>query len=310
MDDLEIFSIIAIFGVIMAVYIMFIGPMGEIWVKSFQRQFFPAPPVDKAFDLSNMPSTNIITHISGNITEIEVSDLAYLTPTALKIATWNLQIFGDKKASDRETLLAYTQIMSQYDIVFIEEIRNLNGTAFADLCRSMRDYGCAISSPAGRSTSKEQYGIFYKNVGLVDTVDYNFKSGIDEDFERAPYLAKFQRGNYTFSIIVEHTKPDDTPNEMEHLDSIASAVPGNVMVLGDLNADCAYYPEKKDFNEPWFWAIKTGTDTTVGNTVCAYDRIILNGQMAKSFVDSGVFRTGIESNLSDHYLVWAEIYTS
>lgn len=53
----------------------------------------------------------------------------------------------------------------------------------------------------------------------------------------------------------------------------------NIIILGDLNADCDYL-RKKDLpnitllNDPkkYTLLIPTGVDTTVGNTKCTYDR--------------------------------------
>src|SRR6056297_464714 len=41
----------------------------------------------------------------------------------LSLANWNLQIFGVSKASDQELMNDYASIISDYDIVFIQEIR-------------------------------------------------------------------------------------------------------------------------------------------------------------------------------------------
>ena len=80
----------------------------------------------------------------------------------IKIANWNLQIFGDAKASNLQLMSFYAFVIDDYDIVFIQEIRDEDGSAFYDLCTMLDFYKCKISSRAGRSTSKEQYGIFYK----------------------------------------------------------------------------------------------------------------------------------------------------
>ena len=222
----------------------------------------------------------------------------------IKLASWNLQIFGESKAQNATLLALYSSIIRQYDVIFVEEIRDSSGTAFPKLCSMLPDYRCLNSSRAGRSPSKEQYGVIYRGVELAGVRDYN-PDELDR-WERPPLQVVFRVGNYTFAALVEHTKPDDTPREMEALANITANMAGNVVVLGDLNADCGYYPLKKDFGN-WTWAIATGTDTTSGNTSCTYDRIIFNQEMAGEYVSSGVFSGNITGGVSDHYLVWSEI---
>ena len=52
----------------------------------------------------------------------------------------------------------------------------------------------------------------------------------------------------------------------------------NILILGDLNADCSYITdsEKENLllrvNEQYEWFIDDSVDTTISNTDCAYDR--------------------------------------
>lgn len=222
----------------------------------------------------------------------------------LKIASWNLQVFGESKAQNSSLMALYSAVMKQYDVIFIQEIRDSSGTAFPNLCSLLQGYRCLNSSRAGRTSSKEQYGVIYRKVEVAGMRDYN--PDAQDRWERPPFQVEFRQGNYTFTVLVEHTKPDDTPREMAALDAVASSLAGNVVVLGDLNADCSYYPRKADFSG-WFWAIATGTDTTSRNTTCTYDRMIFNADMENELLSSGVFSGNITPAVSDHYLVWSEI---
>ncbi|KAK3105619.1 hypothetical protein FSP39_001974 [Pinctada imbricata] len=88
-----------------------------------------------------------------------------------------------------------------------------------------------------------------------------------------------------FVIIGDHTKPKNALSEIDSLRDVYDKVltefgdqAKNVLIAGDLNADCSYlHKEEKAklrirqgslFN----WLIKEDTDTTVGNSDCAYDR--------------------------------------
>ena len=67
----------------------------------------------------------------------------------------------------------------------------------------------------------------------------------------------------------------------------------DVLVVGDFNADCTYVadPESLDlFTEPTNdWLIPFDADTTVSATDCAYDHIVLYGDVRNNVASSGVF---------------------
>jgi hypothetical protein len=223
------------------------------------------------------------------------------------VANWNLQIFGDTKASDAFLLFNYMAVISDYDIIFVQEIRDKDGSSFRKLCLLLNGYECEISSRAGRSTSKEQYGIIYKDyIDLVELEDYN-PDKFDR-WERPPIKATFNVSGYLFTAYNIHTKPSDVPNEMEYLEDVIEKEEGNVILLGDLNADCDYYnPVKEDDFDTWNWIIKDEEDTTVGTTDCAYDRIIINDNMFPEYIDGGVREEKISKELSDHYVVYIKL---
>jgi deoxyribonuclease-1/deoxyribonuclease-1-like protein len=272
------------------------GPLLAIFVLCFLAAVF--------FILNSSGSAGRGQQGQNATAQAGANETALAAAPSLKIASWNLQAFGEKKSGNSTLMALYSKAMKQYDIIFIEEIRDSAGAAFPKLCALMEGYECANSSRAGRSASKEQYGIIYRGVKLAGTKDYN--PDAQDRWERPPFQATFSKGSYSFTALVEHTKPENTTLEMAALDALASNLSGNVVVLGDLNADCDYYPAKKDF-AGWAWAISTGTDTTSKNTTCTYDRIIFNRAMAPEFVSSGVFSANVTPDMSDHYLVWAQI---
>lgn len=236
----------------------------------------------------------------------------------ITIANWNLQVFGAKKTDysgenaekNKENMQIRKDILDDYDIIFVQEIRDSSNTAFQKLCDMLPEYKHAISSRAGRSSSKEQYGVLYKgNVRIKGTKDYNPDS--QNRWERPPYEVVFQiGGKYILRALNIHTKPEDVPNELKNLEKLVSDSTGNVLVCGDLNADCSYY-DRKDYNYfmKWDWVISDIADTTVAKTDCAYDRFIANQDAGKEIISSGVSRDiRIEKKkISDHYPVWIKI---
>ena len=87
-----------------------------------------------------------------------------------------------------------------------------------------------------------------------------------------------------FFLIVIHTQPSDTANEIDGLlDVYDSAVnyfsTSAGMILGDLNADCSYLSNTKYNNLRLFvntsftwWIDKNADTTSKATTDCAYDR--------------------------------------
>jgi endonuclease/exonuclease/phosphatase family metal-dependent hydrolase len=230
--------------------------------------------------------------------------------SSFRVANWNLQIFGQSKASNDTLLNFYAELINDYDIIFIQEIRDSSQTAFPKLTNKLPEFESIVSSRAGQSTSKEQVGILYRDeFELIEVIDYNNESlGYRNDFNRPPIAATFKIENYTFTIYNMHTDPDEVTEELNELEKIVlENNEGNIMILGDLNADGNYYNNKKEVQfDSWNWIIKDQEDTTVSKNDNSYDRIILNSDMSDEFLDYGIYRDNIDKKISDHYLIWGE----
>jgi len=83
-----------------------------------------------------------------------------------------------------------------------------------------------------------------------------------------------------------HTDPDDAVEEMEALVDVHAAVQrrwntDNILILGDLNADCSYASGRARkrltlrTDQRFVWLIDDDVDTTTTNSHCAYDRCVL-----------------------------------
>jgi deoxyribonuclease-1/deoxyribonuclease-1-like protein len=245
------------------------------------------------------------------VTERIADEQVEFNGESFTIANWNLQVFGKSKAAKPEIMDFYEQTLEEknYDIIIIQEIRDKSGDAFKQFCSMFEEYNCEISSRAGQTTSKEQYGILSKKGIEVNLRDYNRDEYMTQ-FNRPPVALDFVVSNYSFTAVTIHTDPDVVPEEMEHLENIVmnyEASKGNVVVLGDLNADCAYYNNDIETHfDSWNWLIKDSEDTTLSKNDCSYDRIILNDDMRDEYINHGIFRDGINKTHSDHYLVWGE----
>ncbi len=238
--------------------------------------------------------------------EYAVTSSESFSSRTITIANWNLQIFGNTKASNDDLMQTYSDIIDDYDIIFVQEIRNKDQTAFPKLCDMLADYECRVSSRAGRSSSKEQNGVIYKEgIEITEFVDFNPDS--QDRWERPPIKVTFDIDGYELVVYNIHAKPGDVSDEMNFLEGVVQTE-GNVIIMGDLNADCTYYnPSVEDDFEGWYWLIEDDEDTTVSATDCAYDRIIINDDTYAEYTTSGIYTTGIDSDVSDHYLVWVEL---
>lgn len=230
----------------------------------------------------------------------------------LTIMNWNIQIFGISKFNKTEIREKIIDIISKADMVFIQEIRDKSGEAFKELCEQLNNsFKCNISSRAGRSSSKEQYGIIYKkDINITSFIDYN-PDKMDR-WERPPVEVGFIIGDYELRATNIHTKPENVTIELKNLEMLyyLSSWLGNRIWLGDFNADCGYYDENNKtvfLNE--YWVIEDNDDTTATYSSCAYDRIIINNDMQQEYLRYGVYKN-ITTEISDHYPVWVEIRTS
>ena len=230
----------------------------------------------------------------------------YYSGDTVRIANWNLQIFGQTKAANSDLMEFYVDKIDDYDIIFVQEIRDSSETAFPELCSMLLNYSCLSSSRAGRSSSKEQYGVIYKN-GINVTSVYDFNPDSEDRWERPPIKVVFEINDYLLTAYNIHTKPGAVENELNNLQGVITDS-GNVIILGDLNADCSYYNNDRETEfDNWNWVVIDSEDTTVAATDCAYDRIILNSDAYQEYVSYGIDTSGINDDVSDHYLVWVEL---
>lgn len=257
---------------------------------------------NKLMSIAGTSVSTSITNLSGMFfhNKPTITDLNSIQNFggSLTIANWNLQIFGLKKAGDEQLMNKIVNVGSKYDIVVFQEIRDTSGDAWGKLCTRFKEkgYNCLISSRAGRSSSKEQYGIVYRKALFIDSIDLNPDSF--DRWERPPYMARFSLNNRVFRVWTLHAKPDDVDAEVRAFEKVVDSN-DDTIVLGDLNLDCDYADEDINYFSSFKRAINNSMDTTTGANTCTYDRILFND----SFVFSGV---DFDSNgVSDHFLVWA-----
>ncbi|KAM6423782.1 deoxyribonuclease-1-like 2 isoform 2-T2 [Liasis olivaceus] len=195
------------------------------------------------------------------------------------------------------------QILSRYDIILVQEVRDADLSAVRELMERLNraskySYDYVSSESLGRENYKEMYLFLYrtKSFSLVDEYQY---PDPDSTFSRPPFIVKFAASGSKESELVLvplHTSPSQAVAEIDALYDVYLKIidkweTDNIMFLGDFNADCNYVG-KKDWNsirlrtsEVFNWLIPDDTDTTVGNSDCAYDRIVVSGSRLRKWIE-------------------------
>ncbi len=253
----------------------------------------------------------------------------------VKLAAFNLQIFGTTKAGKPEVMDVLSKTIRNFDIVAVQEIRDTSQTSLPALKNSINDmagpkYDFVVSDRLGRTASKEQYAYFFNTQTIQQIgIPYTYPDSTDV-FQREPYISEFKsnNGNFDFVLVTIHTDPDTADQEINDLPNVVENAKGryqgegDFIILGDLNADCNYFDENSGSplrSSDYYWLINNSVDTTTKSTDCTYDRIIISTPAITDFTgNSGVFRFDQVYNLSynmtisisDHYPVYGTFWSN
>ena len=253
----------------------------------------------------------------------------------LVIANFNIQVFGVSKAGKPVVMETLGETLTRFDLVAIQEIRDKSGRAIKALEAKVdslgRDYSVVIGPRLGRTSSKEQYAFMYRTEALDCLASYTYDDTAEDRFHREPFIARFKvkNGDFSFVLITLHTDPDEATEEINALPDVVAdarvhfADEPNILILGDLNADCAYYNEDDRSSDlrsnKYKWLIPNAMDTNLARSACTYDRIIMTAETAPYATGlADVFRFDQEFGLtkkeakavSDHYPVFGLFKTS
>lgn len=250
----------------------------------------------------------------------------------VKIASFNIQIFGESKREKLDVMEVLEKIVKNFDIVAVQEVRDDTNTTLPSFVQKINEHSkeiyAFIASPRlGRTQSKEQYAFIFNSKVKPEGDSYVYND-INDDFEREPYIAYFESNKFSYILVNIHTKPTDARKEIYSLvevikDASQHYDDKDVIVLGDFNADGSYFSEKITDGlraSSYVWAISDELDTTVAENDYTYDRIVFQKLFtSEDFTGMvGIFRFDTEYSLtnefahkiSDHYPVWAEFYTN
>ncbi len=252
----------------------------------------------------------------------------------VRIATFNLNVFGEKKAADRAAVDYLVQICRHFDVIAVQEIRSQHQNILPLFVEAMNadgsHYEYVIGPRLGRSDSKEQYAYIFDAQSVE--VDRNKVYTLQDDddlLHREPLVATFRvRGPkpeeaFTFNLVNVHVDPDETDRELDVLDDAFLSVRNfayldgsqedDVILLGDLNVNDKHLRQLGRV-KGMAWVV-SGTQYTNTRRTAQYDNILFDSQKTAEFTGhAGVFDFGKQYKLtdeqalliSDHFPVWAE----
>ncbi len=251
-------------------------------------------------------------------------------PVELRMATFNIQVFGPTKAGKPEVMATLASIVRRYDLVAVQEIKDVSGQAplrLLEACNAESDdYELALSERTGREPddrhSQEQYGYYYRHDRLTPVGEgtlYDDSQG--DHFQREPFLQQFRvvGTERTFVMVNIHTRPRAAVSEiaaMEHVFTWAKERYGAeaiIIAVGDFNAGCGYASEEEldalpIHGEAYDWVVPHSADTNLADSECPYDRIVVAAPEGTDLVDEwGVDRAFADRTVSDHWPVWANL---
>ena len=254
-----------------------------------------------------------------------------------RIATFNIKVFGKTKMGKPDVVTQLVDTVLQYDLVAIQEIKDIDETVPYDFLAELNNasgnfWNMSLSVRSGTQaddqSSQEQYAYYYNHSVFREIGEGElYNDSANDYFQREPYRAQFEllnaSGNssgFDFTLFTIHTKPASALAEIDALHEVIQSYQENdttetdVILLGDLNADCSYASAQELWESPlrqpqYNWLVNDIADTTVSSTDCAYDRIItlddLNGRLVGSWgIDTSITNTSV----SDHYPVWFDLY--
>ncbi|MCH2113553.1 MAG: endonuclease/exonuclease/phosphatase family protein [Pirellulales bacterium] len=248
----------------------------------------------------------------------------------IRLASFNIQAFGNTKAGKAYVMEALAQIILQFDIVAIQEIRSQNEYLipnFVDLINrnaSGKHYDHVIGPRVGYTSVKEQYAFIFNSERIkVGRQSVYTVGDPDNLLHRKPLVASFNvlgpdpDEAFSFTLVNIHIDPDEVQKEVDALAEVYRVVrrsgeEDDIILVGDFHADDSHLGRLGQV--PGIHPLISGVATNTRQTA-QYDNIIIHRHSTTEYSGrSGVFdvmrfiNKNLEQTLqvSDHLPVWAE----
>lgn len=146
------------------------------------------------------------------------------TPQVLRIATWDLDGFGHTDFENASLLHILTKVMSQFDIVALQNIVTSEPYLIPGLAdqagQGQVPFDCVASEPSGRHGVRQQFALIYRSdrVELDRSSVYRVQDP-DDLIAHEPMVASFrclhESSDRAFTFTLVNVLVDDDPQEAE-----------------------------------------------------------------------------------------------
>ena len=209
-----------------------------------------------------------------------------------RIGTFNIRALG--KAKMRHPIVAplLLRIISGFDVLAIQELRDKSQSTMPKIKKMLNygphDWSYMVGPRLGRTSYKEQYAFIFRSDKVRALQVATFPDKYDL-FSREPTGVLFKRIGHSerFVLLNFHISPDDAGSEISYINSTVKWARekfniDTLILLGDFNADCAYYNELNLQKEAGQYGLRWLTghqiDTNLAESHCTYDRIGVTGK--------------------------------
>jgi endonuclease/exonuclease/phosphatase family metal-dependent hydrolase len=248
----------------------------------------------------------------------------------IRVATWNIQVFGESKLQDPAAMNVIVNVLRNFDVIAIQEVRAVNQDVVPELVTMLNaggehHYDYVLGPRLGRTSSKEQYAFLF-DLASIEVDRNQLYTVLDEDdrLHREPLVGWFRaraappEQAFTFTLVNVHTDPDEVDRELDALADVYFSVQSDrrqeddTIMLGDFNANDRSLRRLGEIQGLARLVIDTPTNTL---QTAQYDNMLFLEMTTPEFTGrGGVFDFLREFNLtreqatavSDHLPLWAE----
>jgi deoxyribonuclease-1-like protein len=247
----------------------------------------------------------------------------------IRIGSFNIQVFGTTKAHKPRVMEILAEVVRDFDLVAIQEIRSKDDTLLPRFVEQVNASGArydyAIGPRLGHSDSKEQYAFIFNTETIeIDRAGTFTVADPNQRLQRPPLVGMFRcRGPppdkaFTFFLADVHTQPSRVHEELTALRDAYRALLNNdrkeddVILLGDLNASEKQLGDLGQISGIT-WVLSDTPTNTRGTK--SYDNMLFLARETNEYTGrSGVIDLVRRFNLtteqalevSDHFPIWAE----
>lgn len=275
------------------------------------------------------PSGRLVSQATSN----RVPGLPVRNAQTILIASFNIQVFGTSKMSKPGIPEHLAEVIRQFDVVAIQEIRDRSGSSLPLLLEYINSngskYDYIISPPLGRTASKEQYAFVFNTETIVSATEFSYLVEDSKDLlHREPLVARFvckvTQGYqpFRFTLVNFHSDPDEAAEEIQVLSSVLKSIKNfefanggedDVILMGDMNVEPRNFGSLAEV-PGLVWLINEPTNT---RRTKIWDNILIDRELTNEFTGrAGVmdleqlFRITRDETLaiSDHLPIWSEYY--